>query len=81
MPANITNFTLEDEISNFFQLLSQSIRIQILLVIGEEEACVCHLEAFLGHRQAVISQHLMVWRDPGQFRQRAHGDQRLVMPR
>lgn len=73
MPANTTNFTLEDEISNFFQLLSQSIRIQILLVIGEEEACVCHLEAFLGHRQAVISQHLMVLRDAGLVMTRRDG--------
>jgi DNA-binding transcriptional ArsR family regulator len=36
-----------------------------LLVIGEEGACVCHLGAFLSHRQAVISKHLMVLRDAG----------------
>lgn len=34
-------------------------RVAILLAIGTSEACVCHLEAALGWRQAYISQHLM----------------------
>ena len=37
-------------------------RLAILLGIGEGEACVCHLEALLGKRQAYISQHLMALR-------------------
>jgi ArsR family transcriptional regulator len=37
-------------------------RIAILLAIGTGEACVCHLEAALGWRQAYISQHLMALR-------------------
>jgi ArsR family transcriptional regulator len=37
-------------------------RIAILLLIGRGEACVCHLEAALGWRQAYISQHLMALR-------------------
>lgn len=37
-------------------------RIAILLAIGDGEACVCHLEAALGWRQAYISQHLMALR-------------------
>lgn len=37
-------------------------RIAILLSIGRGEACVCHLEAALGWRQAYISQHLMALR-------------------
>ncbi len=40
-------------------------RIQILLAIGDDEACVCHLEAVTGMRQAVISQHLMLLRKAG----------------
>lgn len=36
-----------------------------MLVIGDDEACVCHLEAVLAIRQAAISQHLMVLRDAG----------------
>ncbi len=45
--------------------MGQPIRIQILLTIGEEEACVCHIEAVLGTRQSTISQHLMVLRNAG----------------
>ena len=37
-------------------------RVAILLAIGTSEACVCHLEAALGWRQAYISQHLMFLR-------------------
>jgi ArsR family transcriptional regulator len=36
--------------------------VQILLAIGEDEACVCHLETLLGQRQPYISQHLMALR-------------------
>ena len=52
----------EKQISRFLQSISSSPRLQILLAIGEGEACVCHLETMLGHRQAYISQHLMALR-------------------
>jgi ArsR family transcriptional regulator len=55
----------EENIAEFFRILGQPVRIQILLTIGHGEACVCHLEAYLGLRQAAISQHLMVLRDAG----------------
>jgi DNA-binding transcriptional ArsR family regulator len=55
----------EDEISRIFNLIGQPVRIQILLLIAGQEACVCHLEAHLGLRQAAISQHLMLLRDAG----------------
>ena len=42
--------------------ISNPVRAQILLAIGNDEACVCHLEAQLGLRQAYISQHLMILR-------------------
>ena len=48
-------------------------RLTILLVIGEGEACVCHLEAVLGKRQAYISQHLMALRDAGIITPRRDG--------
>jgi len=51
-----------EKISQVLSLIGQPARIQILLVIGSKEACVCHLEAVLGIRQASISQHLMVLR-------------------
>ena len=62
MEANIST---EEMLANLFRILGQAVRIQILLVIGEGSACVCHLEAFLGLRQAFISQHLMVLREAG----------------
>jgi DNA-binding transcriptional ArsR family regulator len=48
-----------------FRMLGQPVRIQILLTIANQEACVCHIEAVLGVRQAAISQHLMVLREAG----------------
>lgn len=51
-----------EDLSRLLALIGQPARIQILTVIGSHEACVCHLEAVLGIRQASISQHLMVLR-------------------
>ncbi len=55
----------EKHIAKLLALIGQPARIQILLVIGSQETCVCHLEAVLGMRQASISQHLMVLRKAG----------------
>lgn len=52
-------------ISKVLSIISQPARIQILMVIAEQEACVCHFETILGLRQASISQHLMVLRKAG----------------
>lgn len=54
--------TPTEEISALFQVIAPSARLEILLAIGTEETCVCHLEARLGYRQAYISQHLMALR-------------------
>ncbi len=48
-------------------------RIAILLLIGKGEACVCHLEASLGWRQAYISQHLMALRKADIIQDRREG--------
>jgi ArsR family transcriptional regulator len=45
--------------------LGHPMRLQILQVLRREEACVCHLEAVLGERQATISQHLSRLREAG----------------
>jgi ArsR family transcriptional regulator len=52
-------------ISTILQAISPVPRLQILLAIGEEEPCVCHLEATFGWRQAYLSQHLMALRKAG----------------
>ena len=47
------------------RVLGHPMRIRILLEIGTGEACVCHLEAQLGIRQAYLSQQLMALREKG----------------
>jgi DNA-binding transcriptional ArsR family regulator len=51
------------KVSDLLQAISPEPCLEILLAIGEGEACVCHLEAILGYRQAYISQHLMALRE------------------
>ncbi len=53
--------------------LGHPTRLQILWVLRQGEACVCHLEATLGQRQAYISQHLMRLREDGLVIDRREG--------
>jgi ArsR family transcriptional regulator len=70
---NILNRKNRRLISKLLDSLSKPARIQILLTIGGGEACVCHLEAALGYRQAYISQHLMALREAGILETRREG--------
>jgi DNA-binding transcriptional ArsR family regulator len=60
-------------VSDLLQVISPEVRLEILLAIKEGEACVCHLEAGLGYRQAYISQHLMALREAGVLSTRRDG--------
>ncbi|MFO7586150.1 MAG: metalloregulator ArsR/SmtB family transcription factor [Anaerolineales bacterium] len=60
-------------ISELLTVISAPARLEILLIIGAGEACVCHLEARLGYRQAYISQHLMALRQAGLLDSRREG--------
>ena len=60
-------------VAGILQAIDQPARLEILRVIGSSEACVCHLEAALGQRQAYISQHLMALRDAGIITSRRSG--------
>jgi ArsR family transcriptional regulator len=62
-----------EQISLYFRALSQTTRLEIVLAIGCAEACVCHLEAATGHRQAYISQQLMALRQAGIVNSRREG--------
>jgi DNA-binding transcriptional ArsR family regulator len=53
------------QIAEFFSLLGQPARLQIMLAIGTEKVCVCQLERLLDSRQAYISQQLMLLREAG----------------
>jgi ArsR family transcriptional regulator len=61
------------EISHLLQVISPEPHLEILLAIGAGEACVCHLEASLGYRQAYISQQLMTLREAGILDSRRDG--------
>lgn len=51
--------------AELLRVLAHPIRLAILDILRESEECVCHLEAYLGCRQAYISQQLMVLRNAG----------------
>ncbi len=53
--------------------LAHPVRLAILDVLRRREACVCHLEATLGQRQAYISQQLMQLREAGLIDSRKDG--------
>jgi len=61
------------KVSDLLQAISPKPCLEILLAIGAGEACVCHLEAFLGFRQAYISQQLMALREAGLLDSRRDG--------
>jgi DNA-binding transcriptional ArsR family regulator len=56
-----------------FKALMHPARLAILEILRQGEACVCHIEALLGFRQAYISQHLAVLREAGLVQDRRDG--------
>ena len=62
-----------ESISELLQTISAPARLEILLLVGAGEACVCHLETRLGYRQAYISQQLMAMRQAGLLEARREG--------
>ena len=59
--------------AELFKALGHPVRLQILSVLAQEEACVCHLEARLKMRQAYLSQQLAVLREAGVVAERRMG--------
>lgn len=64
---------LSEKLATPLNAIASPQRIAILLAIGKGEACVCHLEAALGWRQAYISQHLMALRKADILQDRREG--------
>ncbi len=64
---------ISEKVAEPLQAIASTQRIAILLAIGNGEACVCHLEAALGWRQAYISQHLMALRKAEILQDRREG--------
>ena len=51
--------------TQLFKVLAHPARISIINILRDGEHCVCNLEAYLGLRQAFISQQLAVLREAG----------------
>lgn len=64
---------ISEQIAAPMEAIASPQRIAILLAVGRAEACVCHLEAALGWRQAYISQHLMALRKADILEDRREG--------
>src|SRR5512146_1374640 len=62
-----------DAQARLFKALMHPGRLAILDVLRAGEACVCHMEAALGFRQAYLSQQLMVLREAGLVDDRRDG--------
>lgn len=59
--------------TKLYKALMHPARLAILDLLREGEACVCHMEATFGYRQAYISQQLMALRDAGLVEDRRDG--------
>ena len=62
-----------DASARLFKALMHPTRLEILDLLRDGEACVCHLEAALDLRQAYISQQLSVLREAGLVQDRRDG--------
>jgi DNA-binding transcriptional ArsR family regulator len=72
-----------EESAKLFKALMHPARLEILDVLRDGEACVCHIEAALGQRQSYISQQLSVLREAGLVQDRRDGwnvHYRVVQP-
>jgi len=68
--ANVDGYTTAAELA---KLLGHPVRLRILDILAEHEACVCHLTTVLHQRQAYVSQHLMRLREAGLVTDRRDG--------
>ncbi|WP_404980554.1 ArsR/SmtB family transcription factor [Carboxydichorda subterranea] len=59
--------------ARLLRALGHQDRLRIVLELARSEACVCHLTATLGLRQAAVSQHLAVLRRAGIVKARRDG--------
>lgn len=65
--------TLLEIEAELFNAMAHPSRLEILELLREGEACVCHIQAMLGQRQAYISQHLNILRHAGLVTTRKDG--------
>ena len=71
------------DLPRFFQALSDTTRLRLLNLMGEQEVCVCYFVEILGGPQPKISRHLAYLRNAGIVSARREGKwmhYRIVMP-
>ena len=70
MPRQSALFKTE---ARLLSSLAHPTRLQILEILRDGEACVCHIQATLRQRQSYVSQQLMALRQPGIVANRKEG--------
>lgn len=68
-----TRLSSFDDQAQLIKLLAHPARLAIIDILRDGEHCVCHMEAYLGLRQAYISQQLAVLREAGLIQDRRDG--------
>jgi len=59
--------------SELLSAMSHPARLEILTILRQGEACVCHIQAILEQRQAYVSQHLNILKHAGLVTSRKDG--------
>ena len=62
-----------DEILISLKALSEEIRVRIVMLLFEREACVCELMEVFGMAQSKLSHHLLMLKDAGILRDKRRG--------
>ncbi len=62
-----------EEEAQLLKLLTHPARLAIVDILRDGEHCVCHMEAYLGYRQAYLSQQIAVLREAGLIHDRRDG--------
>lgn len=62
-----------NELLDFFKVVSDEMRLRILVLLSKEELCGCELCAILNLPQPKVSQHLAKLRDLGFVQDTRHG--------
>jgi ArsR family transcriptional regulator, arsenate/arsenite/antimonite-responsive transcriptional repressor len=62
-----------NEVLTSIKSISEEIRVRILLLLLDREACVCELMAVFGMAQSKLSHHLIILRDAGLLQDEKRG--------
>jgi ArsR family transcriptional regulator len=61
------------ELGKLYRILSHPVRLRILEILSDCEACVCHLTTVLQQRQPYVSQQLAILREADLVAERRDG--------